>query len=114
MTPQQSFEDSLNIKTAWLNRKKELADAEREFCELTATGDERHTRSLQTLRDIIDVKQWKINPVAGCYIRAHQKVQRISIRNRLNDFMQAHRAELAAALAPEWLITARIPLPHAA
>jgi hypothetical protein len=28
-------------------------------------------------------------------------VQRISIRDRLNDFMQAHGAELAAALAPE-------------
>lgn len=28
-------------------------------------------------------------------------MQRISIRNRLNDFMQAHSAELAAALAPE-------------
>ncbi len=28
-------------------------------------------------------------------------MQRISIRNHLNDFMQAHGAELAAALAPE-------------
>ncbi len=28
-------------------------------------------------------------------------MQRISIRDRLNDFMQAHGAELAAALAPE-------------
>ncbi|BDA91139.1 hypothetical protein E3AUHO_38250 [Klebsiella pneumoniae subsp. pneumoniae] len=28
-------------------------------------------------------------------------MQRISIRDRLNDFMQAHGAELAAVLAPE-------------
>jgi hypothetical protein len=28
-------------------------------------------------------------------------VQRISIRDRLKDFMQAHGAELTAALAPE-------------
>lgn len=28
-------------------------------------------------------------------------MQRISIRDRLNDFMQAHGAELAAALVPE-------------
>jgi len=33
-------------------------------------------------------------------MRSHEEVQRISIRNRLNDFMQVHCAELAAALAP--------------
>ncbi|MDR2263941.1 MAG: hypothetical protein LBE93_10870 [Enterobacter asburiae] len=38
---------------------------------------------------------------AGRYIRSHEDVQRISIRNRLNDFMQTHGAELTAALAPE-------------
>ncbi|VFS77581.1 Phage polarity suppression protein (Psu) [Raoultella planticola] len=56
---------------------------------------------MQTLRDIIDVKKWEINQAAGRYIRAHEAVQRISIRNRLNDFMQAHGSELAATLAPE-------------
>ncbi|VEA48621.1 phage polarity suppression protein [Salmonella enterica subsp. arizonae] len=35
------------------------------------------------------------------YIRSHEEVQRISIRDRLNDFMQQHGAELAAVLAPE-------------
>jgi len=74
-----------------------LADAEQEY----ATGDDRRTRSLQTLREIIDVKKWEINQAAGRYIRSHENVQRISIRDRLNDFMQAHGAELAAALAPE-------------
>ncbi len=58
-------------------------------------------RSLQTLREIIDVKMWEINQAAGRYIRWHEEVQRISIRNRLNDFMQAHGAELATALTPE-------------
>ena len=38
---------------------------------------------------------------AGRYIRSHEEVQRISIRNRLNEFMQVHGAGLAAALAPE-------------
>lgn len=47
------------------------------------------------------MKKWEINQVAGHYIRSHEEVQRISIRDRLNDFMQAHGAELAAALAPE-------------
>jgi hypothetical protein len=53
------------------------------------------------MRDIIDVKKWEINQAAGRYIRSHEAVQRISIRNRLNDFMQAHGTELAATLAPE-------------
>ncbi|MFU2167376.1 phage polarity suppression protein [Lelliottia nimipressuralis] len=101
VTLQQAFEDCLNNKTAWLTRKQELAGAEQEYRELIATGDDRRTRSLQTLRDIIDVKKWEINQAAGRYIRSHENVQRISIRNRLNDFMQAHGAELAAALAPE-------------
>lgn len=47
------------------------------------------------------MKKWEINQAAGRYIRSHEEVQRISIRDRLNDFMQAHGAELAAALAPE-------------
>nr|WP_284446487.1 phage polarity suppression protein [Enterobacter cloacae] len=34
-------------------------------------------------------------------LHSHEKGQCISIRNRLSDFMQAHGAELAAALAPE-------------
>ena len=46
-------------------------------------------------------KKWEINQAAGRYIRSHEDVQRISIRNRLNDFMQVHGAELTAALAPE-------------
>lgn len=60
-----------------------------------------HGQLLQMLRDIINVKKWKINRAAGRYIRSHEEVQRISIRNRLNDFMQAHGTALAAALAPE-------------
>lgn len=51
-------------------------------------------RSLQTLREIIAVKKWEINQAAGRYISLYEEVQRISIRNRLNDFMEAHRAEL--------------------
>ncbi|CQH48279.1 TPA: phage polarity suppression protein [Yersinia enterocolitica] len=101
LTLQQAFEACQNSKTAWLTRKQELADAEQEYRARIVTADDRGPRSLQTLRDIIDVKKWEINQAAGRYIRAHENVQRISIRNRLNDFMQAHGTELAAALAPE-------------
>lgn len=101
VTLQQAFENCLNNKTAWLTRRQELADTEKEYRELIATGNDSRTRSLQSLREIIDVKKWEINQAAGRYIRSHESVQRISIRDRLNDFMQAHGAELSAALAPE-------------
>lgn len=42
-----------------------------------------------------------MNQAAGRYIRSHEAVQHISIRDRLNDFMQQHGTALAAALAPE-------------
>lgn len=66
---------------------------------INSSGENNRSRSLQTLCDIIDVKKWEINQAAGRYIRSHEDVQRI--RNRLNDFMQTHGAELTAALAPE-------------
>ncbi|MDM2801026.1 Polarity suppression protein, partial [Citrobacter sp. Cpo109] len=84
----------------WLKRKAELADLEREYREQLLAGDEQIPRRMQDLRDNIDVKKWEINQAAGRYIRSHEKVQHISIRNRLHDFMQQHGAELAATLAP--------------
>ena len=101
LTLQQAFEACQKNETAWLNRKAELAAAEQEYQEQVLAGDDRIPDRMQTLRDIIDVKKWEINQAAGRYIRAHEAVQRISIRNRLNDFMQAHGTELAATLAPE-------------
>ncbi|HDT6531137.1 TPA: Polarity suppression protein, partial [Raoultella ornithinolytica] len=89
LTLQQAFEACQKNETAWLNRKAELAAAEQEYQEQVLAGDERIPGRMQTLRDIIDVKKWEINQAAGRYIRAHESVQRISIRNRLNDFMQA-------------------------
>ncbi len=83
-----------------MNRKAELAATELGYRDLLlddATG----SRRLQTLRELIDIKKWEINQAAGRYIRSHEEVQRISIRNRLHDFMQQNGAELAAALAPE-------------
>ncbi len=53
------------------------------------------------LRNIIEVRKWLVNQAAGRYIRSHEAVQHISIRDRLNDFMQQHGTALAAALAPE-------------
>jgi len=99
-TLQKAFEACQANKSAWLQRREELTQTERAYREQLA-GDSHSGRSLQTLREIIDVKKWEINQAAGRYIRSHEEVQRISIRNRLNDFMQVHGAELAAALAPE-------------
>lgn len=100
LTLQKAFEACQANKSAWLQRRDELKQAEQAYREQLA-GNDHSGRSLQTLREIIDVKKWEINQAAGRYIRSHEEVQRISIRNRLNDFMQAHGAELAAALAPE-------------
>ena len=100
LTLQKAFEACQANKSAWLQRRDELKQAEQAYREQLA-GNGHSGRSLQTLREIIDVKKWEINQAAGRYIRSHEEVQRISIRDRLNDFMQAHGAELAAALAPE-------------
>lgn len=101
ITLTQAFNTCQKNKSTWLTRKSELAEAEREYQELFATGNDSGARSLQMLRDIIDVKKWEVNQSAGRYIRSHEDMQRISIRNRLDDFMVSHGAELAAALAPE-------------
>lgn len=100
LTLQKAFEACQANKSAWLQRRDELTQAEQAYREQLA-GSGNSGRSLQTQREIIDVKKWEINQAAGRYIRSHEEVKRISIRDRLNDFMQAHGAELAAALAPE-------------
>jgi hypothetical protein len=43
------------------------------------------------------------------YIRAHETVQTLSIRHRLDGFMHQHGAELAAILAPELVHIRRLP-----
>ncbi|NQD85452.1 phage polarity suppression protein [Enterobacter hormaechei] len=100
LTLPKAFEACQANKSAWLQRREELTQAEQAYRE-QLDGDSLSGRSLQTLREIIDVKKWEINQAAGRYIRSHEEVQRISIRHRMNDFMQVHGAELAAALAPE-------------
>lgn len=101
LTLQQAFEACQTNKTAWLSRKAELAVSEQEYQELLLDNSASGSRRLQMLRDIIDVKKWEINQAAGLYISSHEEVQRISISNRLYDFMQQNGAELAATLAPE-------------
>ena len=100
LTLQKAFEACQANKSAWLQRRDELKQAEQAYREQLA-GNGHSGRSLQTLREIIDVKKWEINQAAGRYIRSHEEVQRISIRNRLHDFMQQNGAELIATLAPE-------------
>lgn len=89
-----------NNKAAWLQRKNELAAAEQEYLRLLS-GEGRNVSRLDELRNIIEVRKWQVNQAAGRYIRSHEAVQHISIRDRLNDFMQQHGTVLAAALAPE-------------
>lgn len=101
LTLQQASEACHTNKAAWLNRKAELSAAVQEYQELLLDDNASGSRRLQTLRDLIDVKKWEVNQAAGRYIFSHEEVQRISIRNRLHDFMQQNGAELAAALAPE-------------
>ncbi|RZN37565.1 Polarity suppression protein [Escherichia sp. E2593] len=101
VTLQQAFEACQTNKNAWLKRKAELADIELKYREQLLAADEQSPRTMQDLRDMIDVKKWEINQAAGRYIRSHEEVQHISIRNRLHDFMQQYDAELAATLAPE-------------
>ena len=91
LTLEKAFEACQANKSAWLQRREELTQAEQAYREQLA-GSGHSGRSLQTLSEIIDVKKWEINQAAGRYIRSHEEVQRISIRNRLNDFMQAHGA----------------------
>ncbi|MEB8219000.1 phage polarity suppression protein [Citrobacter braakii] len=101
LTLQQAFDACQANKTTWLNHKTELAAAKQEYQELLLDDNASGSRRLQSLRDLIDVKKWEVNQAAGRYIFSHEEVQRISIRNRLHDFMQKNGAELAATLAPE-------------
>lgn len=101
LTLQQASEACQTNKTAWLNRKAELTAAEQEYQELLLDDNASGFRRLQSLRDLIDVKKWEVNQAAGRYIFSHEEVQRISIHNRLHDFMQQNGAGLTAALAPE-------------
>jgi len=101
LTLQQAYDACQKNKTAWLNCKTELAAAMQEYQELLLDDNASGSRRLQMLPDLIDVKKWEVNQAAGRYIFSHEEVQRISIRNRLHDFMQQNGAELAATLAPE-------------
>lgn len=96
LTLQHAFQACQMNKTAWLNRKAELTAAEQEYREQMLAGDERIPVRLQELREIMDIKKWEVNQAAGRYIFSHEEVQRISIRNRLHEFMQQNGAELAA------------------
>ena len=100
LTLQKALEACQANKSARLQRSDELTQTEHVYREQLA-GRGHSGQSLQTLREIIDVKSRKLIRLPVASIRSHEEVQRISIRDRLNDFMQAHGAELAAVLAPE-------------
>ncbi|MBC9891721.1 phage polarity suppression protein, partial [Salmonella enterica subsp. enterica serovar Panama] len=72
LTLQQAYDACQTNKTAWLNRKTELAAAMQEYQELLLDDNASGSRRLQTLRDLIDVKKWEVNQAAGRYIFSHE------------------------------------------
>ncbi|MDF7723820.1 phage polarity suppression protein, partial [Enterobacter hormaechei subsp. steigerwaltii] len=64
LTLQKAFEACQANKSAWLQRREELTQAEQAYREQLAGSG----HSLQTLREIINVKKWEINQAAGRYI----------------------------------------------
>ncbi|EDL4545312.1 phage polarity suppression protein, partial [Salmonella enterica subsp. enterica serovar Typhimurium] len=67
LTLQQTYDACQTNKTAWLNRKTELAAAMQEYQELLPDDNASGSRRLQSLRDLIDVKKWEVNQAAGRY-----------------------------------------------
>jgi hypothetical protein len=59
LTLQKAFEACLANKSAWLQRREELTQAEQAYREQLA-GDGHSGQSLQMQRDIIDVKKGKL------------------------------------------------------
>ena len=98
LTLQEAFAACQANKSAWLQRREELTQAEQAYREqLVDSG-----RSLQTLREIIDMKKnGKLISLPVAIFARIKKCSASSIRDRLNDFMRAHGAELTAAIAPE-------------
>ena len=97
MSLQQAFEVCQNNKAAWLQRKMSWQRLNRNICGLLS-GEGRNVSRPDELRNIIEVRKWQVNQAAGRYICSHEAVQHISIRERLNDFMQQHGTALAAAI----------------
>lgn len=60
LTLQQAYDACQTNKTAWLNRKTELAAAVQEYQELLLDDNASGPRRLQTQRDLIDVKNGKL------------------------------------------------------
>ena len=98
---QQAFAVCQANKTAWQNKKDELAAAETELDEHLAPGAPRNAEKIRYLSEYIDIKQWEITSAAGRYIRSHEAVQHISIGNALGAFMTQNGAALVNTLAPE-------------
>lgn len=79
---------------------------EQEYRQQMTVGTNNSDGRLQELCEIIDIKKWEMNGAAVRYIRSHEAVQHISIRDRLDEFMQQHGDTLASILAPELMAVA--------
>lgn len=101
LTTQQASEVCEENKTAWLTLKAELVQAEQALYQHLNGDSENCPVRIRELREITYVKKWQINQAAGRYIRSHEALQRVSMQNGLDGFMQQHGATLAAVLAPE-------------
>lgn len=70
LTLQQAYEACQTNKTAWLNRKAELAAAVQEYQELLLDDNASGSRGLQSQRDLIDIKNGKlIRPPVATFSR---------------------------------------------
>lgn len=88
MTLPQAAEACLNHRAAWLSKRAEYQGMSSGTAE---------------------AKKEELRKAAVKYIRSHEVAQRISIRNRLDEFMQLHGVDLAAALAPELMHIRSLP-----
>lgn len=98
---QQAFETCQKNRATWLTCKAGLAKAEMEHKERTLTAKKYNPEVMQPLCEAIDVKRAETRQSAARYIRAHEAVQRVSMRRQLHAFMSEQGAVLADALAPE-------------
>ncbi|WON77423.1 phage polarity suppression protein [Serratia sp. UGAL515B_01] len=97
---QSAYDKYRTTETAWKHRKEQREEAQNQLAQQLENGPPYDEAQLRYLREFIDVNQWEITLSAGSVLRAHDSVQRISVRKQLNTFMQQNGEALTSALAP--------------
>ncbi|MFC0229098.1 phage polarity suppression protein [Serratia aquatilis] len=104
---QSAYDNYLATETVWKHKKEQREEAQAQLTKLLENGPPYNDVQLRYLREFIDVKQWEITLSAGRVLRAHDSVQRISVREQLNTFMQLNGEALKSGLAPVLMKLAR-------